>query len=183
MRIISGRLKGRNIFSPAGREIRPTPSLIRGAIFNVIGDRIIKARVLDLFAGAGTLGLEAFSRGAAEVVFVDHDRRAIAAIEKSIARCGTNSALRTFGTDAFVFLEGQTSPFDIILADPPYRQDLLARLLQLISDRGLLGPRGIFMYQHHPGLRLPQPPSALCLWKTRRHGRSQITFYTVEEPR
>jgi 16S rRNA (guanine966-N2)-methyltransferase len=177
MRIIAGKLKGRNIYCPAGREIRPTPNLIRGAVFNVLSDRIAEARVLDLFAGAGTLGLEAYSRGAAEVFFVDRDPRAIAAIEKSIARFGGAGRLRTFRCDAFTFLQNDPAPFDVILADPPYRQDLLSRLLEFIAGGRLLKPQGIFMYQHHPKLTVPQAVEPLRLWKSRRHGNSQITFY------
>ena len=124
-----GRHRGRRLRFPAGVEIRPTPDRVRETLFNWLQPRIDQARVLDLFAGSGALGLEALSRGAAQVTFVEKDRRAAAAIE-AVARewqRGERAQWSCTGALAWLATTGAEPPFDIVFLDPPYDADLLGR--------------------------------------------------------
>ena len=137
LRIIGGKHRGRRLRFPGGVDIRPTPDRVRETLFNWLMPRIAGARVLDLFAGSGALGLEALSRGAAQVVFVERDRRAAHAIE-TIADEWSESAARVVCMDAQRWL-GQKSefdPFDIVFLDPPYDADLLGHALESLEKGG-----------------------------------------------
>lgn len=125
MRIIAGRLKNRRLESPTWQGLRPTSEQLRETLFNVLGGRVEGARVLDAFAGTGALGLEALSRGAREVVFVEQDRRAQALIAANVDRCGAAAGcaiIRAAVTPGLTALRDRAGfvPFDIILLDPPY---------------------------------------------------------------
>jgi 16S rRNA (guanine966-N2)-methyltransferase len=126
LRIIAGRHRGRRLQFPAGVDIRPTPDRVRETLFNWLQPRIEQARVLDLFAGSGALGLEALSRGAAHVTFVEKDRRAAAAIE-AVTREWGEAGARVSCTGALEWLvtNGAEPPFDIVFLDPPYDSNLL----------------------------------------------------------
>src|SRR5436189_1033348 len=119
MRIIAGRLKGRRLTAPAGSDVRPTSDRLRETLFNVLRDSVEGARVLDAFAGTGALGLEAWSRGAVSIVFVEHDARALRALDTNIEHCGAGEACAIIRRD---FRTAPISgPFDLVLLDPPYR--------------------------------------------------------------
>lgn len=151
---------------------------VKAAIFSSLGEKVIGARVLDLFAGVGGLGIEAMSRGAACVVFVESNRNAARAIEHNLATTAVNGRVQI--QDVFDFLKYATGHFDIIFADPPYEAapgekpytDLL------LNDRWippLLAPNGIFVLEKRPGERLPQHPQ----WKitrARRYGTTEVIF-------
>jgi 16S rRNA (guanine966-N2)-methyltransferase len=115
MRVVAGRLKGRTLQAPKGLSTRPTSDKVRGAIFNVLQD-VEGEHVLDLFAGTGALGIEALSRGAAEVVFVDDDPRAIAAIERN----AETLEVRVHKRDALSFLRSDNGRYGLVFLDPPY---------------------------------------------------------------
>ena len=122
MRIVAGRLGGRRIEAPAGHRTRPTADRVREALFSILGP-VDGARVLDLYAGSGALGIEALSRGAAEAVFVDRDRRAVAAIRANLATLEIEAPVLC--ADAADYLAGRRAPgapgpFDLVFADPPY---------------------------------------------------------------
>lgn len=133
-RIIAGQARGRRLAVPPGRRVRPTTDRVRESVFSMLGsmDLVVGARVLDLFAGTGALGLEALSRGAAEAVFVERDRAALAALRANIGTCGFGSRARVVASDAERFLAaGGTAP-DLVLADPPYRYGRWSRLAELL---------------------------------------------------
>ena len=120
MRVVAGAYRGRRIEAPRGRATRPTSDRVREALFSILGG-IDGARVLDLFAGSGALGIEALSRGAAEAVFVDSDARAAAAVRRNLDALGIDA--RVHRRDAFSWLDGARAgeeAFDIVFADPPY---------------------------------------------------------------
>ena len=159
MRVIAGASGGLRLVVPKN-DLRPTMDRVKAAIFSSLGERVPGARVLDLFAGTGALGIEALSRGAASALFVENDRQAIAAIERNLALTGLSGRIRQ--QEVFDFL-GQASTaesYDLIFADPPY--DLLTagesftRLL-LRNDRlpARLTSEGIFVLEKRPGERLP----------------------------
>lgn len=193
MRIIGGSAGGRLLKAPEGFGVRPTPDLVRQAIFNSLGARVVGARVLDLFSGSGALGLECLSRGAAGVVSVERSRRVAALIRANLKRAGLsaeNFELRV--QDVFAALHqlvAQTRPFDLIMADPPFGEknigrrstSLAQRLLDSPDVPRLLAPEGLFVLGHtkRDTLSLPQG------WReTRRlkHGDSVIRFLRWDTP-
>ncbi len=155
---------------------------VKAAIFSSLGDKIIGARVLDLFAGAGGLGIEAMSRGAASVVFVESNRNAARAIERNLAIAGVDGRVRV--RDVFAYLNYATGPFDIIFADPPYEAAPGERAftdLLLNNPRipFLLVPDGVFVLEKRPGERLPVHPQ----WKVvraRRYGATEVIFAELQ---
>jgi 16S rRNA (guanine966-N2)-methyltransferase len=115
---VAGVYGGRRLQAPAGRSTRPTSDRVREALFSILGPAVEGARVLDLFAGSGALGIEALSRGAAGVVFVDSDARAVAAVRANLAAIGAEAAVHR--REAFAWLAAADGTFDLVFADPPY---------------------------------------------------------------
>jgi 16S rRNA (guanine966-N2)-methyltransferase len=135
LRIIAGRHRGRRLRFPAEVAIRPTPDRVRETLFNWLQPRIDQARVLDLFAGSGALGLEALSRGAAHVTFIEKDRRAAVAIDTLLKEWQEASA-KVVCDDALGWLARDCAgPFDIVFLDPPYDANLLADAAQALAGR------------------------------------------------
>jgi 16S rRNA (guanine966-N2)-methyltransferase len=172
LRIIGGRHRGRRLRFPAGIEIRPTPDRVRETLFNWLQPRIDQSRVLDLFAGSGALGLEALSRGAAQVTFVEKDRRAAAAIE-AVASEWRESALSVVCADALGWLaRADGAPFDLVFLDPPYDADLLASAAAALS--GSLAPDARVYLERRARDPLPALPGG---WKELRAGRAGEVGY------
>lgn len=149
MRIITGKFKGRSLFTVDGRTTRPTTSFHREVIFSMYQDYEGK-RVLDLYAGMGSFGLEALSRGAIWVDFVEFAAPAISALLKNIGKLGCGGVCHVWRKRVDAFLRGATQTWDIIFLDPPYAKDLINPTLKLILDRDLLAPGGIIIAEHSP---------------------------------
>ncbi len=181
IRLISGSLRGRYLACPQGASVRPTSSLMRGAIFDILAGYIPGARVLDLYAGVGALGLEAISRGARLATFVEKDPLAAKFLARNIHDLGLDDRCLLIRASAMDYLSKRPETYDIVLADPPYRPDISQELLEAVALARILGRGGVFVFQHDPGLSLPPPPPGLYLWKSRRHGHSQATFYIDRE--
>jgi 16S rRNA (guanine966-N2)-methyltransferase len=175
LRIIGGRHRGRRLRFPAGVDIRPTPDRVRETLFNWLQPRIASARVLDLFAGSGALGLEALSRGAGHVTFVERDRRAALAIE-ALLREWKEEGAEVICADAVGWL-GQSprqAPYDIVFLDPPYDADLLAHAAAAISSSGSLAPDARVYLER----RAREPLAALPPgWRELRSGRAGEVGY------
>src|SRR6185369_1703329 len=131
VRIIGGRLRGRRIAVPDAPGLRPTPDRVRETLFNWVGPTMAGARVLDLFAGTGALGLEALSRGAAAVTLVEQQRVAVSALQQTVQRLGVPE-VRIVAADALSFLASDKGQYDLILLDPPFAAGLLAPAVQAI---------------------------------------------------
>ncbi len=175
LRIIGGRHRGRRLRFPAGVEIRPTPDRVRETLFNWLQPRISGARVLDLFAGSGALGLEALSRGAAHATFVEKDRRATAAID-ALAREWQEQSVSVETGDALTWLgrAQATLPFDIVFLDPPYDADLLAAAAVALVKGRLLAADARIYVEH----RAREPLSGLPdVWQSIRDGRAGEVGY------
>ena len=177
MRVIAGTAGGLQLKVPR-TGVRPTMDRVKAAIFSSLGEKIIGARVLDLFAGAGGLGIEAMSRGAASAVFVEANRNAARIIEHNLAIAGVDGRVRV--RDVFAYLNYATGRFDIIFADPPYElgpgagafTDLL---LNNPNVPLLLAPDGLFVLEKRPGER----PPVNRQWKivrARRYCASEVIF-------
>ena len=179
MRVIAGSVGGIQLEVPK-QGIRPTMDRVKAAIFSSLADHVVNARVLDLFAGTGGLGIEALSRGAASALFIDQDRQSIAAIENNLAKTKLEGDVRQ--RDVFEFLQraSDLERFDLILADPPYEQTeegerFTEKLLTSESLARLLQPNGVFVLEKRPSEKLPESP----LWQiTRRkaYGATEVLF-------
>jgi 16S rRNA (guanine966-N2)-methyltransferase len=133
MRVVAGIHRGRTLKAPAGRETRPTSDRVREALFSILGPSIERARVLDLFAGSGALGIEALSRGAAEAVFVDRSRKATQAIRANLDALGIEADVRPLEARAALrAASGRGEAYDLVFLDPPYR--LAAELGRELSE-------------------------------------------------
>lgn len=177
MRVIAGTLKGRRLKPPTWDGLRPTSDKLRETLFNVLAARIAGARVLDGYAGTGALGIEAISRGAAHVTFVERDRRAQALIVENLAHCGVEGGYAIIRASVARALAepGPLDPFDIVLLDPPYDEEAGAIL---IAAAGRLAPGGIVVLEH--ARRRASPESAGPLVRTRElvSGESALSFYS-----
>lgn len=184
IRITGGAQRGRSLRSPEGREVRPTGARVRQAVFNVLGDRVRGARVLDLFAGAGTLGLEALSRGAAFAAFVDRAPAHAALVRENAARLGFSDRTWVGCADARRFLARRThpgAPYDLVLVDPPYRAGLLSAVLPALFGTDIIAPSGLAVVEHAAGV----PPPAGPGWspgRTYGYGTTAITILTPTRP-
>jgi 16S rRNA (guanine966-N2)-methyltransferase len=142
LRVIAGRFKGRRLKTPKWEGLRPTSDKLRETLFNILMPRIAGARVLDGYAGTGALGLEALSRGAEHVTFIERDRRAAALIEENAHVCGVEGGYTIAISDFLNWRAGDAGRFDLILLDPPYDigdvHDVLDRAAGLLSADGLL---------------------------------------------
>lgn len=183
MRVIAGRLGGRRLTAPRGLATRPTSDRVREALFSALG-HVAGARVLDLYAGTGALGIEALSRGAARAVFVENARPAIAALRENLAaldllgsaRVVTQPAARAV---AAIAAEG---PFDLVFADPPYAALAEVPPLVAVLARGALAPGARFVLEHASRDAAPDL-GALAPRATRAYGDTAITIYdTAEAP-
>jgi 16S rRNA (guanine966-N2)-methyltransferase len=175
LRIIGGRHRGRRLRFPAGVEIRPTPDRVRETLFNWLQPRIVGARVLDMFAGSGALGLEALSRGAGHATFVEADRRAAMAIDE-VAREWQEVEAKVECDDALRWLERKHSvaPFDIVFLDPPYDAGLLGTAASALFEHRLLAPDARIYIERRAREPLPTLPDA---WQSIRDGRAGEVGY------
>jgi 16S rRNA (guanine966-N2)-methyltransferase len=184
MRVIAGSLKGRRLQTPDWDGLRPTSDKLRETLFNILAPRIAGARVVDAYAGTGAVGIEAISRGAREVIFIDHDRRAQELIAGNLAHCGITSGYNVIRTGALRALEslgngavGPVDPVDIIWLDPPYEASEAALLGVLAAAGEALAPDGMAVLER--ARRRPGPDAAGRLVRSRDvvSGQSALTFY------
>ena len=176
MRIIAGTLKGRRLVTPGFEGLRPTSDKLRETLFNVVAGRVQDSTVLDGFAGTGAIGLEALSRGAAHVTFVDPDPRAVALIHENLQRCGV--ADRSLVIKArFIDASSQLTraPFDLILLDPPYNERDFPGVIQAAAR--LIEPNGLVVLEHARRSAVPVTSGALTSVRTLVSGDSALTFY------
>lgn len=156
MRVIGGRLKGRNLASPQTREIRPTADRLRESLFNSLahghGDPVTGARVIDLFAGTGALGIEALSRGAAFTLFVDNGAEARALLRQNVEALSLGGTSRIFRRDATALGDVHpNTPFQVAFLDPPYGKGLAELSLASLRDGGWLEPNAFVVVEEETG--------------------------------
>jgi len=148
MRIVSGKYKGRRL-TPGNLPVRPTTDFAKEGLFNVLNNVVDfeSLRVLDLFAGTGSISFEFLSRGAKEVMSVDSNHRCISFIKKTSQILGTSN-LKAVRSDCFVFIRQMTVSYDLIFADPPYNLERLSEIPDMVLSSGLLAPGGVFILEH-----------------------------------
>jgi 16S rRNA (guanine966-N2)-methyltransferase len=183
MRIIAGRFKGRRLAEPPASGVRPTSDRLRETMFNVLSPMVAQARVLDGFAGTGAVGLEAISRGASAVTFVERDRRALAVLEQNIERCDARNACAIIRGD-FTGLSARIpglGPFDLVLLDPPYDYAQLDTVLAEAAR--LLANDGLIVLEHGRRRRdVPQSHASLVRVREIAAGDSALSLYRMTEP-
>lgn len=186
MRIIAGEFRGRELATPSGGTTRPTAARAREALFSILGDLRL-ARVLDLYAGSGALGLEALSRGAEQVVLVESNKAAQRAIRSNIDSLGqsAHAVLLPLRAEAAQRALERHGPFSLVLADPPWADAQAAlQLLEKLVKAGLLAPAARLVLEHAarnpPALSEKSPITAV---DTRRWGDTAVTIFELLEPR
>jgi 16S rRNA (guanine(966)-N(2))-methyltransferase RsmD len=179
MRIIAGSLKGRRLLTPTWEGLRPTSDKLRETLFNVLAPRIAGARVLDGYAGTGALGIEALSRGAVHVVFIERDRRAQALIADNLTRCGVVEGYTVVRASVSRALSQarvgpDAPPFDIALLDPPYDESLAAAMEGMDE---VVAPGGIVVLEHARRRAAPERAGRLGRVRELPSGDSSLAFY------
>lgn len=188
MRVISGKLKGRQIKFP--KNIRPTQNKVRKAVFDCLGDSVKGSVFLELFAGSGAVGIEAFSYGASRVVFVDSNINCLKLIETNLISLGIKprrdkdgpecQIYRKDSLEALCFLRKKGLKFDLIFLDPPYLTGLAKKSLLGIASCDILNSLGIVIIEHYKKEELPQTEGSLILFKRKYYGGKIVSFYSKE---
>ncbi|MGD8279791.1 MAG: 16S rRNA (guanine(966)-N(2))-methyltransferase RsmD [Gemmatimonadota bacterium] len=174
MRIIAGRWRGHGLKPLKARGVRPTTDRVREAWMSALGDRVRGAAVLDLFAGSGALGLEALSRGAESVIFVERARGALGVLRANIELLGAGEQCTVIDRDVFRYLSGPVEGFDVALADPPYSGGAARTLV----ERWTQNPFARELWLEHPWReQLPLPEGS----RTRRYGDTALSTLTAPE--
>lgn len=183
MRIIAGIYKGAKLQSLPGKKIRPTPSRIREAIFDIISDKIVGAEFLDLFSGTGAVGIEAISRGAKNVTLVEIDARAVSLIKKNlkkIHKADLPTIIKNNSLQAIKYLNTNQIKFDIVFLDPPYFKNIYLKILQEIDKSTVINEGGLIIVQHSTDAKVNYDFKNIIFLKERKYGKSKITIFSYK---
>jgi len=185
MRVTGGMLRGRHLASTKGLHIRPSAGRVKEAIFNLIGQDLADARVLDLFAGTGALGIEALSRGASSVLFVDKAEQAVRSIKRNLKQLGYEGAGAVLKRDVSKGLSWK-HPFildgiDVTFLDPPYGSGLIPGVLRELCQKRLLKSRAVVVAESSKDESMPAHLEGLSVVKTRSYGQTKVTIYGTAE--
>ncbi len=176
MRVTGGTGRGRRLKTPAGSRVRPTSDKVKQALFNILGERMTGASFLDLFAGAGSIGIEALSRGAGRVVFVDASRASLQVVKQNIEQTGFEEQSQVVLSKVESFLKKSSGSYDIVFLDPPY-SDAMQPLLEQIAGAGILKPDSIVIAEHFKKQPSPASAGGLSLYREAKYGDTVLAFY------
>ncbi|MCF8094523.1 MAG: 16S rRNA (guanine(966)-N(2))-methyltransferase RsmD [Desulfobacteraceae bacterium] len=179
MQIIGGKFKGRKLFSLQGGKTRPTSGKVREAVFNICGGLVPGARVADLFAGTGAMGIEALSRGAKHAVFVEADPGAAGVIKKNLSACGAQDDSVVLCRDLLHgpgILADLNSAFDLVFMDPPYNRGVLLPALENLVKSDTLAPDAVVIIEHSRTEAVPAMPGGLKVYETRKYGKALVSL-------
>ena len=181
MRVITGSARGRKLETLEGLDVRPTTEVVKEAVFSIIHFRLPGAKIADIFAGSGQMGIEALSRGASRVVFVDQSRASLQVVRKNLQTTGlaANAQVVMDGAESFLQRTGET--FDFIFLDPPYNKGYGEKLLPLLGRA--LSEEGLVLFEHAKEEPLPDEAGGLKKVKDYRYGKTFVTTYTHTESR
>lgn len=180
MRIIAGRYKGRRLSPVPGDHVRSTADRVKETLFNILMHDVPHAVVLDLFCGAGALGLEALSRGAESAVFVDESPRSLKKSMENVRLVAAESQVTMIRADALSFLKSagkRSGPFTLIIADPPYGDGWASKVLRAVAASDCRAGEGELVIEHHKKDEPGETPAGVSLWTTRRFGDTMLTFW------
>lgn len=181
MRITGGALRGRRLHAPKSADIRPIRDQVRAALFNILNDLVAGSRFLDLFAGTGSVGLDALSRGAAYALFVDHGREAIELIERNVGELELSDRAEILREDvlrALDLLHGQGERFDLAFVGPPYGEDLAHQTLSRLSQLDILSPGAVVIAEIFKKESAGERYGTLRLFDERLYGDNRIVLYS-----
>jgi 16S rRNA (guanine(966)-N(2))-methyltransferase RsmD len=187
MRVIAGTYRSRILKSLKGLALRPTSDRLRETLFDVLGPAIAGARFVDVFAGTGAVGIEALSRGAAEVVFIEKHPPAVALIRKNLESLGVRAGVTVLGADALRGLAKLAAkytpgdpPFDFVFIDPPYAAtEEYERVLRVLGSASFLAPGSIVIAEHHKKFDLPVHAGSLTRFRVLKQGDGALSFYRL----
>jgi 16S rRNA (guanine966-N2)-methyltransferase len=187
MRVVAGSQKGRRLKQPTSPGLRPTSARVKEALFSIIAARLPNANVLDLYAGTGALGLEALSRGARNVIFVENQQASIQVLRENIALCGLMHNSRIIAQDVTAFLSTDfpphdNRPFDVVFADPPYDDSNLEPLLTKLGSCQKVASDGLVVIEHFKKTSMPLRGGCLEQLRQSRYGDTMLTFYQPSSP-
>ncbi len=178
MRVAGGAGKGRRLQVPSGLRVRPTSDKVKQALFNILGDKVPGAIFLDLYAGAGGIGIEALSRGAGKVTFVDVSRESLHVIKRNLQQLEFEDRAQVVLSKAESFLKKTTESYDIVFLDPPYAEDI-ASVLELFGA-GALSPGAVVVAEHFKKQASPEKVAGLTLSRESRYGDTVLAFYEMK---
>lgn len=185
MRVISGLAKGKRLKAPTGLNTRPITDMIKEALFNVLGHRVMGSNFLDLFAGSGSVGIEALSRGAKKVVFVDSSGEAIKFIKANLANCGLEGDYEVYRSDVFkalVILERHGTRFDLIYIDPPFSNErIFSEVMGVLGKVDILESDGIVVIRTPRKKDIPTTFNRLERYRVSNYGESILNYYCRHE--
>lgn len=182
MRIIGGKFRSRVLSEFPGEDVRPTSDRAKESLFNILSLKLYGARVLDLFAGSGSLGLESLSRGAKEVVFNDFSKESLAIVKKNLAALKipvNGEEAKVMQSDYLSCLSMMRGKFDLIFLDPPYRFDYGQKALEAIVQKRLLSENGIAIYERDRTFE--GEIDGLEKYDERKYGKTYVTFFRVKK--
>jgi 16S rRNA (guanine(966)-N(2))-methyltransferase RsmD len=183
LRVIGGTARGVPLKSPDTKNTRPTLDRTKESLFNILMPYIYDARVLDLFSGSGSLGIESLSRGAKEAVFIDNSKYCRNIIIENLKKtrleeCATVMALDVF--KAIKLLGGKSAKFDIIFLDPPYNMNFIAKTIQNIVEFDIIAEEGILACEHHVNEQAPERAGKLKKVRIKEYGETIYSFYVTD---
>ncbi len=176
MRVISGTARGLKLLAPDGMDTRPTTDRVKESVFNILMPYIPCQNVLDLFAGSGSMGLEALSRGCGHAVFIEKDTRALEVIHKNLEKARVITSSEVIKADAFDYLGRCKTQFDIIFLDPPYNKGLLAPVFEKVFSGRLLTAEGIIVVESEAGGEMVCDNRFNCV-KRAKYGKTVISVF------
>ena len=182
MRVIGGAFRGRRLRAPHGQLVRPTSDRMRETLFNILAPLVAGSRFLDICAGSGAVGIEALSRGASAVTFIDRSRRACLAIEENLNAIGASREATVINRDAAAALKRlaeQSAQFDIAFFDPPYSSEIHSQVIGLLSSSNLLADDAIVVVEHHKKTPPEREYDGLKMYREVKQGESALAFYRM----
>ena len=185
LRIISGELKGKKLFSPKGIGIRPTADRLRESIFNILSSHVIESVALDLFAGTGALGIEALSRGASFAIFIDNNKDALSIIQKNIKICGLEDRIKIARLNIaknIIDFTHEVPAVNLVFMDPPYNKNFIKSALINLSESRILEKEALLVIEHDLSETLPEDIPDYKITDQRRYGKTLVSFlkYVVQ---
>ena len=175
MRVITGIARGRKLVAPEGLDVRPTADKVKEGIFSAVQFELEGARVLDLFAGSGQMGIEALSRGAERAVFIDSSLRSIRCVNENLRNTGFERQSEVINRDSYDYIKLTSQTFDIIILDPPYRYNRIANILPFAAKK--LRDGGIIICEYETEADEPEVPEGMRLRKTYRYGKINVSIF------
>jgi 16S rRNA (guanine966-N2)-methyltransferase len=176
MRVTGGIGRGRRLKAPSGSHVRPTSDKVKQALFNILGEKVVDSVFLDLFSGGGGIGIEALSRHAGHVVFVDASKESCSVITQNLTQTGLGERAKVVLSTAESFLKKTSGPYDIVFLDPPYAEELQP-LLSMIGAAGILKFGSMVIAEHFKKQLSPTNTESLALYREARYGDTVLAFY------